>query len=387
MSPVRSTILMVTVLVAAGGCDGEGFPSGTGINRPDPEIALQLVEAGFQSPVHIVSPPGDDRLFVVEQRGVIWILRDDVRLAQSFLDIQGRVNAGAERGLLGLAFHPSYATNGRFYVDYTNTAGNTVIEEYLARTDNTDRADATSGRILLSVVQPASNHNGGLLQFGPDGYLWIGMGDGGGSGDTYGNGQDPGTLLGAMLRIDVDGGDPYGIPADNPFADGVGGAPEVWAYGLRNPWRWSFDAATGTVWIADVGQGQWEEVDGEPVGDAGLNYGWPVMEGDHCFSSPGCDTDGLVRPVYEYDHGQGCSITGGFVYRGSAMPDMVGRYVFGDFCQGWIRSFDTADGAASDVVEHDVDPGGTILSFGRDADGEIYVLTGHGTVYRIVDGS
>lgn len=364
-------------------CGAGGTPSGNGGPPSDePAIALETVEAGLEAPVHLVSPPGDARLFVVEQEGRIRIIEDDALVAEPFLDIAARVDAGGERGLLGLAFHPDYAANGRFFVNFTS-GGATRIEEFGASPDPY-RASPDPVRALLVIDQPAGNHNGGLLAFGPDGYLWIGMGDGGGAGDTYGNGQDPMTLLGTMLRIDVDSGDPYGIPADNPFADGAGGAPEVWAYGLRNPWRWAFDTQAGLLWIADVGQQRWEEINARPADEPGLNYGWNIMEGAHCYGADDCSTSGLVFPVHEYSHADGCSITGGFVYRGAAIPDLVGRYVYADYCDGWIRSLALEDGTVGDVVEHAVGSIGTILSFGQDDDDELYVLTGAGTVYRIV---
>jgi glucose/arabinose dehydrogenase len=377
----RILLGLLTALVLA--CGSNGTPSGNG---PPPSgtvaIALETVASGLDAPVHLTSPPGDERLFVVEQEGRIRIIEEDTLVQVPFLDIAARVDAGGERGLLGLAFHPDYAINGRLFVNFTS-GGATRIEE-LNVTPDPYRASPDPVRTLLVIDQPAGNHNGGLLAFGPDGYLWIGMGDGGGAGDRYANGQDPTTLLGAMLRVDVDSGDPYAIPEGNPFADGVGGAPEVWAYGLRNPWRWAFDTGTGLLWIADVGQGRWEEINARPVDEAGINYGWNIMEGAHCYEASDCATTGLTLPVHEYSHSDGCSITGGFVYRGEAIPPLVGRYLYADYCEGWIRSLRLEGGVAVDIVDHGVGSIGTILSFGMDDANELYVLTGAGTVYRIV---
>jgi glucose/arabinose dehydrogenase len=377
----RILLGLLTALVLA--CGSNGTPSGNG---PPPSgtvaIALETVASGLDAPVHLTSPPGDERLFVVEQEGRIRIIEEDTLVQVPFLDIAARVDAGGERGLLGLAFHPDYAINGRLFVNFTS-GGATRIEE-LNVTPDPYRASPDPVRTLLVIDQPAGNHNGGLLAFGPDGYLWIGMGDGGGAGDRYANGQDPTTLLGAMLRVDVDSGDPYAIPEGNPFADGVGGAPEVWAYGLRNPWRWAFDTGTGLLWIADVGQGRWEEINARPVDEAGINYGWNIMEGAHCYEASDCATTGLTLPVHEYPHSDGCSITGGFVYRGEAIPPLVGRYLYADYCEGWIRSLRLEGGVAVDIVDHGVGSIGTILSFGMDDANELYVLTGAGTVYRIV---
>ena len=349
-------------------------------------LAVEAVVSGLAAPVYLTVPPGESpgaaRLFVVEQAGRIRVVEDGNLLDTPFLDITDKVQAGGERGLLSVAFHPGYAENGRFFVDYTDTEGDTRVEEYTVSGDP-DVADPGSARLILTVPQPYSNHNGGLVTFGPDGYLYIGMGDGGSGGDPQGNGQDPTTLLGALLRIDVDGGDPYGIPTDNPFVDG-GGAPEVWAYGLRNPWRFSFDPGGGRLYIADVGQSEWEEVHVADEDAAGLNYGWNILEGSHCYNASGCDRSGLEVPVHEYSHDEGCSITGGYVYRGNAITGIDGHYFYGDFCGGWVASF-RYDGA--DAVDHnryDFGDIGRVLSFGRDAAGELYVLTDQGTVYRLV---
>lgn len=348
---------------------------------------LELVASGLAAPVFLTAAPGDtERLFVVERSGRVVIIRDGAVLSTPFLDIQGLVSSGGERGLLSMAFHPDYSQNGEFFVDYTDVNGDTRVSRYRASGDP-DVADAGSGEVILTVAQPYSNHNGGQLAFGPDGMLYIGLGDGGSGGDPLGNGQDTGTLLGSILRIDVDGGAPYGIPADNPFLGDAGARDEIWAYGLRNPWRFSFDRQIGDLYIGDVGQGAWEEVDVQPAGnERGANYGWNVMEGAHCYNAASCDQTGLVLPVLEYSHGEGCSITGGYVYRGSAVPILAGHYLYADYCSGWIRSFRYAGGEAVDNRDWSnvLEPGTSISSFGEDALGELYVLTLSGDVFRIV---
>ncbi|MDX1673718.1 MAG: PQQ-dependent sugar dehydrogenase [Longimicrobiales bacterium] len=375
----RHVAAMVCV-VAGAACGGDTSGPDNGSPPPEP-LAVETVVTGLDDPVHLTAPPGDERLFVVEQPGRIRIIEGGQLRTEPFLDISDQVRSGGEQGLLSVAFHPDYAANGRFVVDYTDLNGDTRIEEYSVSGDP-NVADPASARLILSVPQPYANHNGGLVVFGPDGYLWIGMGDGGSAGDPLGHGQDSTTLLGSLLRIDVDGGDPYAIPPDNPFAGG-GGAPEVWAYGLRNPWRYSFDASTGRLYIADVGQNAWEEVHLAPAAVAGLNYGWNILEGSHCFNASSCDTAGLELPVLEYSHDRGCSITGGHVYRGSALDGVRGHYFYGDYCDGWIASFRYDGAEAVDHTEYDFGLS-RILSFGRDAAGELYVLTGSGAVYRLV---
>ncbi|MGH9204833.1 MAG: PQQ-dependent sugar dehydrogenase, partial [Vicinamibacterales bacterium] len=285
---------------------------------------------------------GSGRLFVVEQRGRIYVIENGRRLETPFLDLTSLVSAtGYERGLLSIAFHSDYASNGLFFVDYTRQSdGATVIARYHV-SDDPNVADSDSGEILLTIDQPEANHNGGLVKFGPDGYLYIGMGDGGGAGDrhgTIGNGQDPNALLGKMLRIDVNGGEPYAIPPSNPFANGTNARPEIWATGMRNPWRFSFDRTTGDLFIADVGQSAYEEINFQPASSSGgENYGWRIMEGAHCFNpGSGCDQSGLTLPVAEYGRQGGCSVTGGYVYRGSALPEWQGVYFYADFCSGEV---------------------------------------------------
>jgi len=354
--------------------------------------ALQLVASGLSSPLYLTQPPGDtSRLFVVEQPGRIRVISGGAVLATPFLDLRSVVGYDAgERGLLSMAFHPNYAHNGQFFVDYTDPSGNVQVARYTVSPDP-GVGDPASGQIILSVNHQAfANHNGGLLQFGPDGYLYVGLGDGGGAGDPLHNGQDSTTLLGTILRIDVNRGLPYSVPASNPFV-GRPAAPEIWAYGLRNPWRFSFDRLTGDLYIADVGQDSWEEVDVQlAASSGGQNYGWNIMEGAHCFTPlTGCTSAGLVLPTFEYSHGvndaNGCSIIGGYVYRGKRLPALVGRYFFGDLCGGWIKSFRLQGGAGVDLTDYTPQLGTVpwITSFGEDSQGELYVIGQGGNVYRI----
>jgi glucose/arabinose dehydrogenase len=328
---------------------------------------------------------GSGRLFVLEQIGVIRVIQDNQRQDQPFLDIRDRVGSqGNEQGLLGIAFHPDFQNNGFFYLNYTDNSGDTVISRFTTPVDaNGSRplADPASEKVLLQVDQPFANHNGGQVIFGPDGYLWIGLGDGGSGGDPRNNGQNPDTLLGKLLRIDVNQGDPYSIPADNPFTAG-GGAVEVWALGLRNPWRFSFDSLTGDLYIGDVGQNQWEEVDYLPGGTVSspVNFGWNVREGVHPYRD-NMGEEGLVDPIFEYDHNSGCSITGGFVYRGKSLPDLNGVYLVGDYCSGLVWGLiPSGDGWTSDVLFR---TGLSISSFGVDGDGEMYLMDLGGGVYKL----
>jgi glucose/arabinose dehydrogenase len=344
--------------------------------------ALRLVAEGFDDPLFLThAGDGSGRSFVVEQSGRIHILQDGAILPQAFLDLTGiAVNNAFERGLLGLAFHPRYAENGQFFVNYTDPNGDTAVVRYAVSAEDSNRADPQSAQIVLQVEQPYSNHNGGGIAFGPDGYLYIGMGDGGSAGDPQGNGQSLTTLLGKMLRLD--GGEPYAIPPDNPFAGRSPARPEIWAYGLRNPWRFSFDRATGDLYIADVGQNAYEEVNFQPADSAGgENYGWDVMEGLHPFE--GQLSDALTMPVAEYAQSEGgCSITGGYVYRGEALPELQGVYFFGDYCSGLIWTLHrTADGAWERALF--MSTGLNISSFGEDEAGELYVVDHGGAVYQL----
>jgi hypothetical protein len=296
------------------------------------------------------------------------------------------VGSGGERGLLSVAFDPDYASTGFFYVNYTDRSGDTRVERYRVSAD-ADVADAASAKLILTVDQPYSNHNGGLVAFGPDGMLYIGMGDGGNGGDPQNHGQNRGTLLGALLRIDVRTGDPYAIPSDNPFRQDGTAQPEIWAYGLRNPWRFSFDPPSGLLFVADVGQNQWEEINAVATTAAGVNYGWRIMEGAHCFNAGSCTRSGLTLPVHEYSHGDGCSVTGGEVYRGTRSAGLQGHYFYADYCDGWIRSFRMEGSSAVDHREWALGDLGDISSFGHDAAGELYVLSHNGRVYRLEPAS
>lgn len=342
-----------------------------------------LVAEGFNSPVLVTNAgDGSGRLFVVEQPGTIWVIKNGAILAEPFLQIRDQVGSqGNEQGLLGLAFHPDYENNGFFYVNYTDVNGNTVISRFQVSAD-ANIADAASELLLLQVDQPYPNHNGGDLEFGPDGYLYAGLGDGGSQGDPDGNGQSLETLLAKLLRIDVNSGDPYGIPADNPFANG-GGLPEIWAIGLRNPWRFSFDRATGDLYIADVGQGEWEEVNFLPGGIVGgSNFGWNYFEGTHSYKGEAPSGVNFISPVTEYQHGARCSITGGHVYRGAALPAWQGVYFYGDYCSGEVLGLlQHADGVWESQVLYSLDI--NITSFGLDENGELYVVGRNGGIYQL----
>ena len=346
----------------------------------------------MSEPVDLQSAPGDtSRLFIVEKTGTIRVFQGDSLGPRTFLDISSRVSNGSEQGLLGLAFHPQFATNRRFYVDYTDRSGDTRVVEFVASVA-LDSASAAEREILF-VAQPAANHNGGQIAFGPDGYLYVALGDGGGGGDTYHNGQNLNSLLAKLLRLNVDVGSPYSIPSDNPFATQAGARGETWDYGLRNPWRFSFDRLNGDLYIGDVGQDTYEEVAYEPHGAGGRNYGWNIMEGLHCFPPPttACNRTGLTLPVTEYPHQDGCSITGGYVYRGTEIPELNGVYFYGDYCTGIVRSFKIEQGAPVNPQDWTsalrTQSGGRmegLSSFGQDARGEIYLLLLSGEVYQIV---
>ena len=364
----------------------------TGNNPPPGPVAVHLaqVATGLSMPVLVLAAPGDgSRLFVVEKGGTVRILKNGVLLPTPFIDLSGRVTTGSEQGLLGMAFHP---TDGRVVLSFTvpgATGGGRSRVATFARGANPDVLDPASEQLVLEVDQPYSNHNGGHVAFGPDGFLYYGLGDGGSGGDPQGHGQNRNDLLGSLLRMDLDHGLPYTIPASNPFVGQVGMRGELWNWGLRNPWRFSFDRANGTLYIADVGQNEWEEVDVQPASSAGgENFGWAIMEGTHCYGGGNCATAGLVLPQIEYGHADGCSITGGYVYRGQAIPALVGTYFYGDYCNGWVRSFTYQGGAATNPTSWPtLDTHGQITSFGEDAEGEIYVVLANGSIYRIAPGS
>jgi glucose/arabinose dehydrogenase len=340
-----------------------GFPNAA-------EYEWRLVTSGLTRPVDLQSAfDGSGRLFIIEKYGAIRIFENGQLLAQPFLNIDDRVDDGSnEMGLLGLAFHPNYEQNGYFYVNYTGEGGDTRISRFQA-SGNT--ADPNSEKVLMVIEQPFPNHNGGAVAFGPDGYLYLGLGDGGAAGDPQKNGQNTSTLLGAILRIDVNNGDPYAIPADNPFGN------EIWAYGLRNPWRMSFDSLTGDLWIGDVGQGDWEEIDFLPAGSpGGANFGWSIMEGSYGYD--GAPQPDLLLPAAEYDHDFGCSVTGGYVYRG-AMPEWNGVYLYGDYCSGTVWGLILSNGQWQSQVMFEADV--RITSFGQDEDGEVYLVSDDGRVF------
>jgi glucose/arabinose dehydrogenase len=341
------------------------------------------VASGLDRPLYVTTPDGDARLFIVEQTGRIKVLSaGGALLGTSFLNLSSSLSGGNEQGLLGLAFHPSYATNGFFFVSYTDNAGDSVVERYSVSGDP-DVADASSGTEILRIPQPFENHNGGQILFGPDGMLYVFIGDGGSGDDPLNSGQDRGTLLGSILRIDINGTSPFEIPSDNPFVGMAGIRGEIWAYGVRNPWRSWFDVVSGTLFVADVGQREVEEVNAVPASQGGLNFGWNTMEGSRCFLASSCDQTGLTLPVTEYTHGQGCSITGGVVYRGS-IPELVGHYLYSDFCSGFLRSFRFEGGEAVDETQWTIQNLGSVSSFGVDSSGEVYIVDLSGRVSRLV---
>lgn len=372
---MKSTLLFLTVLI---------FP----MLIFSQEVELELFATGFNSPLALQHTGMDDdsRLFVVEQGGMIKIVLTDGSVNPSpFLDISNLVSSGGERGLLGLAFHPDYENNGCFYVNYTDTDGNTQVSRFSVDGSNPDIANANSELPIIAIEQPFSNHNGGCLAFGPEGYLFIASGDGGSGGDPGNRAQDLSVLLGKLLRIDVDNpseGKNYGIPADNPFVNDSNALGEIWAYGLRNPWRFSFDTVGGHIWIGDVGQGNIEEIDRSPISTGGLNYGWRCYEGSQVFNAEGCPPDNeLVFPFAAYSSASGsgnCSVTGGFVYRGSVYPNIQGLYFFADYCSGMIGSVDNA----GNIMEYGEFPGSWV-SFGEDGDGELYIVDIDGSIYKL----
>jgi hypothetical protein len=345
-------------------------------------LVARPIADGFDHPVHVASPPGDPRLFVVEQTGRVRVIKAGRTLGRPFLDLTRQVRFGGERGLLSIAFHPRYAATGWFFVNYTDRDGTTRIERYRASSDP-DVADPSSARLVLEIPQPFQNHNGGHMLFGPDTMLWIGMGDGGSAGDPYGHGQNRATLLGKILRVDVGRGAPYAIPPDNPWPRAAGTRPEIWALGTRNPWRMWIDPAAGLLYVADVGQNRWEEVHVVPLAPGGRNLGWNLMEGGHGYRNPAFDRGGLDVPAVEYEHDDGCSITGGIVYRGRRIPSLVGHYLFADYCRGWIRSVRWSAGRATSHREWRPLRVSQPVSFGIDPEGEVLVVSHTGTIYRL----
>lgn len=399
MSRVITTISIVLALCACGG--GGSSPATTPmIPPPQPSLeitALRVFSAlSFDSPVLMLQAPGDSsRWFVLEQRGLVRVFDNESAVSTSsvFVDISDRVNSAAsEAGLLGMAFHPDFASNGQVFLSYT--ASGSPLESVVSRLQSTDGGltlAADSEAIVMTLLQPQSNHNGGNIAFGPDGFLYAGWGDGGGAGDPQNNAQNTTNLFGSITRVDVDAAAPYAIPATNPFAtnseclQGFGNAdcPELFAWGFRNPWRWSFDRQTGALWLGDVGQFDWEEIDRVEIGG---NYGWREREGANCFDPPiGCSTD-FLDPITEYDHSLGASVTGGYVYRGNVISALRGLYVYGDFSSGRIWSV-AADSAQSVSGTELLDTTLNIASFAQDNDGELYIVDYGGELYQIVDAS
>ena len=381
----RLLIIAALALVTVGPL---GTPANAQKSSFDPSsfaLNTRLVVDGLGSPVQFVDAnDGTGRFFIVQKTGQVLTYKDGAVLHDPFLDISGHVSGSSEQGLLSIALHPKFKENGTFFIDYTDRNGNSQIERWTVRKDNPDVADPNSATTILEQDQPYPNHNGGLLLFGPDGYLYIGFGDGGSGGDPDGNGQDLGVLLGKILRIDVDHTVedlPYAIPADNPYINRSDARSEIWAYGLRNPWRFSFDRETGDLYIADVGQGQYEEADFDPAGKGGLDFGWVIMEGPVCYEQDNCDQSGLTMPFFSYTHAEGgCSITGGYVYRGTAIPALTGAYLAGDYCSGLVWAVNPETGKASAPVETKL----SISSFAEDAEGELYLVDLNGAIYKIV---
>ncbi|MCB0114229.1 MAG: PQQ-dependent sugar dehydrogenase, partial [Caldilineaceae bacterium] len=379
-------------LVNAVNADGVDVITDVAVPTFDPatvDLGLETVFTGLTLPVFLThAGDGSGRLFLIEKPGRIYVAADTGSNPTLFLDITDRVGSGGnEQGLLGMAFAPDYAESGYFYVNYTDRGGDTTVSRFQV-TDDPDEADPDSESVVLTVAQPARNHNAGMLAFGPDDMLWIGLGDGGAANDQFRNGQNAQTMLGSMLRVDVsDPGVAYTVPADNPYVNDDDVLDEIWAIGLRNPWRYSFDAETGDFWIADVGQNQYEEVNLVPadtVAQGGLNFGWPVVEGLHCFTSDGCDQSDYFAPVHEYSHtGNGCSVTGGYVYRGEDFPELDGVYFFADYCTGYLwASWQGDDGERQ--MERVFETGLTVSSFGEDQDGELYIIDYNGEIHRLI---
>lgn len=378
-------LLSSSVAVLALACHSDSTGPGDGTLPPGLTLKLDpFISSGLAVPVFLTQPLNDGRIFVVEQAGRIRVIRDGVLQTTPFLDIRTRVLYGGERGLLSVAFHPQYATNHYFYVYFTTQTNGDIRIERFTTTSNPEVADPTTSKLIITVPHSTyDNHNGGLVSFGPDGMLYAGVGDGGGGGDPLGSGQNFNSLLGSLLRLDVDHGDPYAIPADNPSA--ANWRREAWAKGLRNPWRYAFDATTGLLYIADVGQGLHEEVDVEPTSSGGLNYGWNIMEGLSCYNASSCSQTGLTLPVIDYGHNGPCSITGGYVYRGSAIPGIRGHYFYSDYCAGFLKSFRYQNGAAVDQKDWGL-TNSSVTSFGLDFAGEMYMMSGN-TILKLNPGS
>jgi glucose/arabinose dehydrogenase len=387
----RSTVVTTTASLSTTASSSGGTSTLAPPGNMSMTLSVAFPNLSFSKMVFLTSPDdGTNRIFVVLQTGLIMVFPNemDASSAAVFLNISRRItDAGNEQGLLGLAFDPHYSTNGYFYVYYTAAAGSrhAVVSRFSVNATNPNSADPNSELVILQIPQPPAfnNHNGGMLAFGPDGDLYIGVGDGGSEGDPLGNGQNTSTLLGKILRIDVSGASadhPYTIPSDNPFVGKSGFRGEIWAYGLRNPWRFSFDASTGQLWVGDVGQDKYEEVD---LITKGGNYGWNTMEGFSCYSpASGCNTTGLQLPVLAYPHTMGCAVMGGYVYTGPSTPSLQGVYVYGDYCSGNIWGLEY-NGTSVTYHAELVAGGPSILSFGVDASGNLYVLSSDGNIYEL----
>lgn len=371
-------LLMVAII----GCSDP--PGISGSNR----LIVEIIVSGILNPVYVTCPPADpSRLVVVQQNGIVRLLNDGVLREEPFLDIRTLVSDVSDqgRGLLSLAFDPQFDHTRHLFVSYTDRNEDSQIDRFTVDM-NGDRVDPASRTSVISIDQPIGDHNGGHILFGPDGHLYVALGDGG-SGETRGNAQDVTSLVGSILRLDV-GTLPYTIPANNPFHQQPPARPEIWAFGLRNPWRWSFDDETGDAYIADVGEHDWEEINVVPWQDGGgYNFGWSIVEGAHCFKDPACSNTGLVMPTVEYSHDEGCGVIGGFVYRGESIPELRGHYLYADFCQSGVRSFQLVDNQVTAARDWTIGSDGevvNVVSFGQDAAGEVYLVTLNGTVARIV---
>ncbi len=381
----RKWLIVISVLLIA----GLGMPLLLHVNAEqaaNPDYSWQSVASGLNRPTSIVQPPDSSgRLFVTEQPGTIRIIDNGKVLPTPFLNVTSKLTSGGnEQGLLDIAFHPDYAKNGIFFITYTRPDGQPTLARYKVSANNPNVADANSGKALISIPHPFPNHNGSQIEFGADGYLYYGMGDGGSGGDPFNNGQNKQALLGSLMRIDVNTGDQYGIPTDNPFVGDKSARPELWAKGLRNPWRFSFDMKTHELYIADVGQNQWEEINVQPADSkGGENYGWSVVEASHDFKAG--DKTGFVFPVTEYDHSNGnCSVTGGYVYRGKTLPKLDGVYLYADYCSGniWALNRDTSGKWVNQTF---MNTSYNITTFGQDTDGEIYMADQKsGTIFKLV---
>jgi hypothetical protein len=390
ISRVINQLCSIVAMMVMAACNSDATGPGDGGNPLPPGLTLKLdpfITTGLSSPVFLAQPLNDGRIFVVEQGGRIRVVRNGVLQTTPFLDISSRVLSGGERGLLSVAFHPQYATNRYFYLYFTTQTNGDIRIERFTTTSNPEVADLTTSKLILTVPHSTyPNHNGGLLAFGLDGMLYAGLGDGGGSGDPLQSGQNFNSLLGSLLRLDVENGDPYAIPSSNPYVGQANRRGEIWAKGLRNPWRYAFDQPTGLLYIADVGQGAREEVDVVAANRAGVNYGWNVMEGAICYNASSCTQTGFELPILDYGHsGNACSITGGYVYRGSAIPGIRGHYFYSDYCAGFLKSFRYSNGVAVDQKDWGL-PSNLVTSFGTDFAGELYVLSGN-SILKIAPGS